>query len=463
MAWILCVLSLSACTYGAPLGFSSGDSWSAPLVGPLEDRELVVPVRINGQGPYLFVIDSDAPVSSVDAAIQSELELYASRGEELADERDRKVQTTDAEVKKLQVGDQLTVSNLKVKVHNVGTYSVSGRLMRGVLGRDVIADSLILGVDRDRGLITLATQGHLAAPAGAARLGWRDQRFALGPRRRLTSATVNGKQVTMHIDLGAELSQLWARKMQQLELPRVGVRATTVDELATSRQVSFGAMAATVSAGGVDTHGLLMLPYEDKRTRDIDLDGSLGLNFFVRHNLVVNLHTKAVYMSPREADPGELTSERLGRWGAAFARCQRPACVTVKIEGTPVETPPAAAPPAAAEPDPLADPLAAPQATPPSAAPGAPAQGGPYTLFVRREPAAPTQPYDVLIEAVDAAGKPAGLPRLLVTLPRDQAEVVGLDFDPAYAAAAGFRVLDASPFPRDCRENRCVFPQPPRL
>src|SRR3970040_896565 len=98
MAWILCVLSLSACTYGAPRGFSAGDSWSAPLVGPLEDRELVVPVRINGQGPYLFVIDGDAPVSSVDAAIQSELELYASRGEELADERDRKVQTTDAEV-----------------------------------------------------------------------------------------------------------------------------------------------------------------------------------------------------------------------------------------------------------------------------------------------------------------------------------------------------------------------------
>ena len=97
------------------------------------------------------------------------------------------------------------------------------------------------------------------------------------------------------------------------------------------------------------------------------------------------------------------------------------------------------------------------------AAPGAPAAGGPYTLFVRREPGAPTRSYDVLIEPIDGAGKPAGMPRLLVTLPGDRSEVVELDFDPTYAAAAGFRVLDASPFPRDCKENRCVFRQTPRL
>src|SRR5687768_17419946 len=130
------VVFLSACAYGAPLGFSGGDSWSIQLVGPLEDNELVVPVKVNGKGPYLFVIDTDAEHSSVDSALSSELELYCGLGPEKPDERDKKVRTTICEVGKLQVGDQLTVSSLKdVNVHKFGTYWVGGRQMRGVLGR----------------------------------------------------------------------------------------------------------------------------------------------------------------------------------------------------------------------------------------------------------------------------------------------------------------------------------------
>jgi hypothetical protein len=79
----------------------------------------------------------------------------------------------------------------------------------------------------------------------------------------------------MHVDLGAELSQLWAGKMQDSKLPRVGAGRPPSSELATSRQVNFGAMAATVAASGVDT-GPVMRPTRDKRTRDIDTDGSLG-------------------------------------------------------------------------------------------------------------------------------------------------------------------------------------------
>jgi hypothetical protein len=439
------VVFLSACAYGAPLGFSGGDSWSIQLVGPLEDNELVVPVKINGKGPYLFVIDTDAEHSSVDSAISSELELYCGLGEEKPDERDKKVRTTNCEIPKLQVGDQLTVSSMKaVNVHKFGTYWVGGRQMRGVLGRDVVADSLMLGVDRDRGLVTLATQGHLAAPAGARELGWKDHRYqAEAPRRRLVGAQINGQNVTMHVDLGATFSQLWAKKMDQLKLPRLAVRATVVDEVATARQVSFAAMAAKVSAGGVDANGIMMLPYEDKRTRDIDLDGSLGLNFFAGQNLVVNLHKKKLYMTPRAADAGADAADRLGRWGNAFGRCKNPACVVVRLQADGGNAGEPAPPPEGGAP--AEDRLMPP---PPPAS---------YTLFVTREPGAPAQAYDVLIEAVDAQGKTAGLPRLLVTLPKDQAEVLEMNFDPTYAGAAGFRVLDASPFPRECKGPQCVF------
>jgi hypothetical protein len=262
--------------------------------------------------------------------------------------------------------------------------------------------------------------------------------------------------MTLHIDLGTTYSELWAKKIDQLHLPKLAVRASVTDEIATTRQINYAGMAATVAAGGVEAHGLMILPYEDKRTRDVDLDGSLGLNFFAGQNLVVNLHHKKVYMSPRAADPGELSKERLGRWGNAFAACQNPACVTVRLDGASAgggapgaPEPPPEEPPPCGGPPPCGPPM--PPRMPPQPQPG------PMTLFVTREAAAPAVAYDVLLEAIDAQGKAIGLPRLLVTLPRGQSEVLEMNFDPTYAAAAGFRVLDASPFPRDCKGTQCIF------
>ena len=61
------VLAVAAC--GAPPAvpptFSAGDSWTAPLVGPLENDLLLVPVFVNGKGPYVFAIDPDAVVSVI--------------------------------------------------------------------------------------------------------------------------------------------------------------------------------------------------------------------------------------------------------------------------------------------------------------------------------------------------------------------------------------------------------------
>src|SRR5207237_1156911 len=69
-----------ACTVGAPPGFSSGDHWAFPLVGPLEDGVLLVPVTINGKGPYLFLLDPDAPLTSIDEALAAGLDLYGGTG-----------------------------------------------------------------------------------------------------------------------------------------------------------------------------------------------------------------------------------------------------------------------------------------------------------------------------------------------------------------------------------------------
>ncbi len=452
---------------GAPLGFSSGKSWSFPLIAPLEDGPYLVPVKINGKGPYLFEIDPDSPVSSVDAAIRSDLDLYTTRMPEELDERDKLVPVALAEVNKMQIGDTLTVSQLKVRVHNFGTYWSGGRRVRGVLGRDVIADSLIFAADRDRGLATLAVQGQLEPPADAIPISWRDYRFrSNSPRRRLTHAIINQThKVIMHLDLGNRFSMLWPSKIAALKLPTVRVEARTTDELATTRIVDHGAMVAMLQVGGAEVNGIIMIPYGDKRTREVDLDGSLGQSFFRFYNVIANWHHSKMYLTPRNPDVVATAPYRLARWGNAFEGCADPACVQVEVESD-QPAPPPPAPPAPPAPAPAPGDettgeagaaAAAPAPTPAPQPQPAPVMPATYTLTITRDQNAPPVDYEVVLEAVDANNKSLGLPRLLATLPKGKATVDVPRLDPGYGAAAKLVVVDVSPFPRECEQGRCVW------
>jgi hypothetical protein len=88
-----------------------------------------------------------------------------------------------------------------------------------------------------------------------------------------------------------------------------------------------------------------------------------------------------------------------------------------------------------------------------------------YRLLVEREPSLAGLSYEVLVEAVDTGGEPIGLPRILVTFPPGERELIESNIDQNYAAAAGFRVVDVSPFPRECEgaatgTRRCIWQQP---
>src|SRR5712675_3310145 len=81
-------LVVAGCTVGAPPGFSSGDHWMFPLVGPLEDGLLVTPVSVHGHGPYLFAIDPDANVTAIDKQLVEDAELRMGTGPHRIDETD---------------------------------------------------------------------------------------------------------------------------------------------------------------------------------------------------------------------------------------------------------------------------------------------------------------------------------------------------------------------------------------
>ena len=478
MRTILLALALGAggCAVGAPPGFSDGDLWTFPLVAPLEDDLLLVPVYVNDRAePLLFMIDPDSRMSAIDNALQSELKPHTVYGPEEVTEADEKVRTFVAEIMKIKVGD-LEVKNLKVRVVNAGTFFSGGRVVRGILGRDVIADSLVFAADRDRGVAFLATQGSLSPPPGAFEVGFRHY-F----NRQITRLKINEKHsFDVHLDIGARTSMLLANRRARAGLPRLPVRALLVDEYGFKREESSGGLAAKVALGDARVDGVLFLPFGDKRIDDEEVQGALGNNFFSRFHMTMNWDKKKLWLKPRSNDVIGTARERVRRWGNLFDKCKNPACVSVQLvrveapapaapatppaaPATPPAAPPAATPAPAPEPGVTPAPPVTPEPTPPGGtAPALPLK----ELRILREDLASVE-YEVMFEAVDADGRPLGLPRLLAHLPGGIPAVTERTLAPEYAAAAAFVVIDVSPFPRPCENGpegrRCVWPLEKRM
>src|SRR5687768_16179665 len=70
---LLCALCL-ACGV-RPRHIVAGTRWTVPLIAPLENVELIVPVTINGKGPYPFLFAPGGARSMIDRDLAHELKL----------------------------------------------------------------------------------------------------------------------------------------------------------------------------------------------------------------------------------------------------------------------------------------------------------------------------------------------------------------------------------------------------
>jgi hypothetical protein len=416
-----------ACSTGRPIGFSKADRWTIPLVGPLEDGLLLAPVYIAAKGPYLFAIDPDATVSAVEQGIVEEAGLRIGEGPHLLDEDDREIPEFYAEVLDLQVGT-LTIrrtSNASALVVKNGTFDANGRHIRGLLGRDVIADSLVFGFDRDQGVAMLMTQEAFHPPPGAIAISYDKVSSQIvnvevvPPPRRLVTATVDGHPFTLHVAFGATASRLRASAWRAAGLVAEAVEGGLVDDIGSHHPVHARAKAASVALGSARTERVAFVPYGDRRWDAKVLDGVLGLDFFRPYDVIANWDRTRLYLTPR-GDLAATTKARIGRWhSAALDACPDLGCVQVK----------------------LIDPLAgAPAAQLPAHHPG-------VVVTVERDARAAGIPLEVLLQVTPAAGKPA-LPWLVASLPA--AAPRAMTHLPADYVGATLTVVDADPFPRAC-------------
>ena len=451
-------LVMAGCTVGAPPGFSSGDRWTFPLVGPLEDGLLVTPATVKGHGPYLFAIDPDANFSGVDKQIVDDAQLRSSGGPKIIDETDTGQIRFYAELIDLKVAT-LTIARRDVLLFPNGWYDNGGRHINGILGRDVIADSLVFSFDRDQGVATLATTqaftpppdaiaiaykdlsvdadavagaaggGTIVARGNGARSGVVDQAGngvpgrvgggggtvagggVLPVPRRLVTAQVGSVKRAMHLDLGSAVSQLPESSWSDAHLTPADVKLRLVDEAASIREVTRVGIA-DVALGEAKAHDVAFAPFVEARFGNDRVDGALGLDFFRGYSVAAYWDKRTFYLKPR-GDAAATVTARLGRWGSALPVCPHVGCATAVIAGD------------AARP----------------------------TLEVTRDAEAAGRGLELVLGVTVAGKAPAPL---IVELPTG-VEKISSPLLPEYAGAT-LAVLDLSPFVRACPgEGGCAL------
>lgn len=417
MRAVLVVAMSAGCAIGAPPGFSAGETWTFPLVDPLADGRLLVPVMVHEHGPYLFEIDRDSP-TVIDPTVAVEAGVRVRGPTRMVDHDDTGHAAFWTELTDVHVGT-LTISLVPVElVSKPNLYDRDGRRIYGVLGRDLVADSLVFGFDRDRGIAWLQTQQAFHPPAGARTI----------ELQRLTSDgyKVNDQPV-VRAHVGAAAFDLHPRFAYPVgEIPREQWRAAGMDDEA--RQVEMPDWSGTrwtvhevgiapqVTIDGVVADHVAFASYEDKRGYYDRFGGVLGMSFFRAFAVAADWHHRVMYLSPR-ADPVQSRAARIARWGSTFDSCPDARCVELALQ------------------------------PPHDDAPTRP------VLSVRTSDEM-SGDIEITVRAIAKSGAP--LPNLEVNLPAG-VHGIAAPLDPTYLDAV-VTVVDLSPFPRRCEyQGGCVM------
>ena len=409
------VLLLAGCALGAPPGFSSGDTWVLPLVDPLSDGRLIVQATIHEHGPYFFVIDRDSEMTIVDPQIIKETGVRLQREMRVDDYHDTTHPAFYAELTDFQVGS-LNVSLVRVAmVNRTNVFDEDGRRIHGVLGKDFIADSLVFGFDRDRGVAWLQTQQAFKPPPGATVLATTkvsSQGTKILYRPIVEGVLVGGVAMDLHADFSMVPSQLAAEKWAAAHVQPEDWDMFLIDNAGVARHETQLAVAQNVAVANVARQGLGFVRYDDRRWWRYHLDGTLGLDFFRPFAVASDWHHERIFLTPR-ADSPLWQSQRFARWGNSLPACAPHGCVQVTLEDQVLRI--------------------------------APDAGVGNDL-------------EVVLRATSANGNP--LPMLYLNIPAGSAAFQ--DYVETRYLGAKLEVADVSPFPRRCpKPGPCVMIQSP--
>jgi hypothetical protein len=302
---------LAGCVVGAPHGFSPGEAWTFPLVDPLAHLPLITTVTVGGKGPFLFILDPDAP-TGIDGEFVAQMPTVGNSPSftPLAD---------------VQIGT-LHVDSLPFIQRQPHSFDVGGRRIAGVIGGEVFKGSLVFGFDRDRGVAWLATPKHAVMPAASHTLSYWERHGDRGP---YITGAVDGRERDFHIDLGRTINRLrtdyWdglAVTSAQRRIVLASAKALTTDRVATAKQVTVG----TIEQAGVE-----FAPFSEDGVITQQRSATLGLDFFWPFSVAIDFDNHELHVAARTTVD---RATRIGRWNLG---CKHAGCAELVLHGANLE------------------------------------------------------------------------------------------------------------------------------
>lgn len=211
IALLLRLVSVAECPASGTINFTSPHRYM-----------IVVPVRINGRGPYSFLLDTGATSSAVDPQLSLALALPTAQSAKLASLND----TTDARrvrIEGLSLGP-VESGPLNVLVQPLLAFKAFDPHVRGVIGQDVLIRSNYL-IDNRHQRIQFDKDGALLEELAGDRITVEPVRTRSGDLEpRLVSVSVRldvGSQpVHLLLDSGADMLVLQPDSAPPSSLPK---------------------------------------------------------------------------------------------------------------------------------------------------------------------------------------------------------------------------------------------------
>ena len=185
---------------------------------------MVVEVRVNGLGPYPFLLDTGATSSSVDPNLSDSLHLPLARTVRIASWTDT-VDARRVSVQNLSIGP-VNSGPLYVLVQPIVELKSVAPGVRGVLGQDVLLRSNYL-IDNRKHRIQFDSDGNLLLELGGDRIQTAFARTRIGEMEtRLISIPVQteltAQPLQLLLDSGADVTTLQPGSVPPSSVPRGG-------------------------------------------------------------------------------------------------------------------------------------------------------------------------------------------------------------------------------------------------
>ena len=224
---------------------------SVPLT-VVQGALIVVPVTVNGSGPYQFLVDSGAQITTVDSELAAQLDLHptASTGFSGVASYARRALLQLGQV---GIGGH-RVNDVLAGIDELAQLHAAGGNIRGIVGEDFLTHFDLL-IDNQRRMLCLDDTGALAAAIKGAHVALaqpygtdRDLPFT---RPLVVEARIdgNGNPLLFRLDSGSNVPMVYGRPQAQNNRP---ANAQILKRIANGVEQDFAVLRARDVAVGRD-------------------------------------------------------------------------------------------------------------------------------------------------------------------------------------------------------------------